>query len=354
MGKENEPKLTRRDFLKGAGLTLGSAGVGVILGSCSPDKKTKGFQKGMETLFPENLTQAPKVAQEKAAHFTPTTTKEIRQIAEATKEEKTPEATPISETGPLEERKEIDKRSTPVQKESLTSLPTEESPQEAPTPKETPEKTRYEIGGIDFADMETPLGMTYLTDFEGKRTKVINNLQILVSETPSTKDENYLIFIRPTRYGKGKLLVYPEVPSETFVLGAHVGYIKNTNIAMELEPFRRMIEGPITDRWGRIIAPYEEKTVLANLEKTIGTEFVFRQGDQEAKFEIIKAVRMNAEKAKEYNLKGNKISEVFDSFETPDNSFIFLVCSRGQPNDAPEAQNELFPGRFVFVLQYSP
>jgi len=350
MGKERQPKSGRRDFLKIVGKTGISVAAGGILSGCA--FKETPISKVIETLFPEDPKKAPKITREKVAQFTQTITKEIRQIAEATKEEKTPSTPTASFTKKTPEVTPIS-GTEPRQTQTPTLSPTEEVPQETPIPKETPEKSRYEIGWINFADMEIPLKIVYPTHFEGKRTKVLENLKILVSEIPNTEDENYLIFIRPTLYGKGKLIVYPEVPSETFVLGAHVGYIKDTNIAMELEPFRRMIEGPIANRHG-IIAPYEEKTVLANLEKTIGLEFTFVQGDKEAKFKIIKAARMNAEKAREYNLKGSKISEIFDSFEIPDNSFILLTCSRRQPNEAPEPQNELFPGRFVFVLQYSP
>lgn len=219
------------------------------------------------------------------------------------------------------------------------------SPPEKETqePARTPEKKLERLGGIEFTNMEKPLSITYPKDFDGSQTVKLENLQILVSDA---EGQNFLQFIRLTQYGKDQIFVNQDV-SGALIFTAHDGYIKNTNTPLELEPFRRMIEGPVTK-------PVSEKQIAANLEKTIGMKFVFGQDGKEAKFKIVQAKRLDAKKREEFNQKLGNLSEFLEPINHPENSVLLLTCSARQPNEPPEGQNEFFSGRLAFVLEYSP
>lgn len=233
-----------------------------------------------------------------------------------------PEITPVSSPTP-----------TP-KKETLT--PSSEA-QESPLPTPTPERNQYLVGGINFIDEQSPIDIVYPINFDRMEMAKFENLQILL---PDKTGENEKIFL--SQYG-GKVFIYSDIPSGTFVLNLHDGRLLSNLKPLEAEPLRELIEGNLR-------YPYSKEVIETNLEKIIGFPFSISQKGQTARFVITQAKRMNAEDVKEFLHRPQELSLFLDSIERPENSFLLMACSGRQPGEP----NETFPGRFVFVLQYSP
>jgi hypothetical protein len=243
-----------------------------------------------------------------------------------------PTATPKPPVNPPPIENEIPPTATPIPRETQTRAEAV-----TPSPIETPKRNIYEIGGINFVDQEKPLGISYPEDFEGKRFVNFNNLQILVSDNTGN---NYETFI--SQFGN-RVFVYHDSPSGTFVLNLHDGWLLRNHTLLEAEPLRRLIEGELRNS-------YPQDVIDDNLKKIIGHPFFFSQNGHASRFTVAQAKRMDSQETQAFLYNPEELSRTLNPITNPENSFLLLICSGRQPNEP----NEDFPGRFVFVLQYSP
>lgn len=240
--------------------------------------------------------------------------------------EVTPTKTPIPQATPTPK----DETPTP------SPTPSPET-QELPTATPTPERKRFVIGEINFIDEENPIDIVYPKDFTGTEKVAFKNLDILIPDASGEKER-----IFHSQFG-GNVFVYSDIPSGTIVLNLHDAHLRSTGQPLEAEPLRELIEGNLRN-------PYPEEQIETNLEKIIGFPFLISQKGQTSKFVITQAKRMNAEEVKEFENKPQELSLFLEPIKNPENSFLLLTCSGRQPDEP----NEIFPGRFVFILQHSP
>jgi len=221
-----------------------------------------------------------------------------------------------------------------------TATATAVKPQESAVPLETQViRDRYLIGGINFADQENPLAIEYPQDFRQSQTVVFKDIKILVSDPAGS---NYQVF---ENQPGDKAFVYSDIPSGTFILNLHDGWLMRFGVAqdpLEAEPLRKLIEGDLRNA-------YPLETIEANLTKIIGFPFLVSQKNQSAQFVITQAKRLDATLTQEFGEIKSGVSLALEPIQNPENSFILMICSGRQPNEP----NETFPGRYLFVLQYS-
>ncbi len=245
---------------------------------------------------------------------------------------------------PKESNKTPEPKSTSTPESSLpqpseTSMPTLKpkpliSPQQTPALTEVQFRDRFIIGEIRFIDQEK-ITLTYPEDFERKEMITFDNVQILFADEDG-KNTFY------SQYKKTALL-YPDYPSETFVMSLHSAWYLPENIPLEAEPLRVLIEG-------NLYHPHPQEIIEANLEKIIGHPFFISQDEQTSNFVITQAKRLDAQEANEFLNRSDEVSLNLDPIENPENSFILMTCSGRQPDEP----NEIFPGRYLFVLQLQP
>jgi len=193
----------------------------------------------------------------------------------------------------------------------------------------------FRIEGIHLADGKTPLTIRYPKDFEGQERVVITGVDILVSDSDG---RSLAIFSDIGSWlGSHKVFVYPDTASGRPVMSVHNGMY--AGVPLEAEPLRRLLEGPVFDAY-----PLDD--VLANLERLIGMRFTIEQGAASADFAVSQAIRMDAETTAEFQHRAGELSTLFEPFDQPEHTFLWLMCSARQP-DEPK---EVFPARFVLAL----
>lgn len=195
-------------------------------------------------------------------------------------------------------------------------------------------QVRYRIGGLDFADPDAPLSMAYPADLEGEALTRFDDLEILVADV---RGAQYRRFV--SEYG-GKVFVYPDNASGSFVLNVHDGVVVRTGRVLEAEPLRQLIEG-------NLHAPRPLAEIEARLERLVGRAFLFSQGDVTARFRLARARRMGAADVAYYQDKASRLSEFVAPFPDPRRAFILFFCSGRQPGEPAET----FAGRYVLVLE---
>ncbi len=161
-----------------------------------------------------------------------------------------------------------------------------------------------------------------------------DSLDILVADLAGTQ---YQIF--STKYG-GSVYVYPEMASGSFVLSAHSGIVAGSGRVLEAEPLRQLIEGNI-----HATRPMAE--IEARLERLMGREFAFTQGNVTARFRLVRARRMGAADVTAYQHKAGRLSEFVAPITDPGRSFILFFCSGRQPGEPQQT----YTGRYVLVLE---
>jgi len=195
---------------------------------------------------------------------------------------------------------------------------------------------RYLCGGIDFSG-DAPICIAYPSNWQGAEMAVFTDLEILLRDT---KGKNLQRFMRELG---GKVFVYPDVPSGSFVLSIHDAHLKATGEPLEAEPLRELLEGDLHH-------PYPLPTIEANLKRLVGMPFIIEQGDHRSTFIVTQARRMGYDDVEQYRYRASQLSNFMEPMEAPNRSFLLLTCSGRQPNE-PEM---LFPGRYVFVLEHRP
>ncbi len=219
---------------------------------------------------------------------------------------------------------------TPSPRPTASSVPTL-----LPAPRQTavaPE-ARYHIGGIHFDDPHAPLSMAYPASLEGEALTRFDDLEILVADVRGVQYER---FVR--EYG-GKVFVYPDTASGSFVLNVHDGVVLRTGRVLEAEPLRQLIEGDLH-------APRPLAEIEARLEQLVGREFLFRQGDVTAQFRLVRGRRMGAADVAHYQDKASQLSTFVAPFPDPSRAFLLFFCSGRQPGEPAQT----FAGRYVLVL----
>ncbi|MHB1293500.1 MAG: hypothetical protein ACYC4R_00750 [Anaerolineae bacterium] len=218
-----------------------------------------------------------------------------------------------------------------------TSHPTETAAATAPM-SPTP-VDRLTVGGINFVDEDTPLGLSYPKDWEGRAVETIDALQVLVSDDAG---ENLRAFGLISQWnGARKVFIYADLLIGSPVIAMHDGYYRNQ--PLEAEALRRLLEG-------KVGSPYAMDTIEENLARAVGERFIFRQGEREAAFVVEKAIRMNAQVTQEYVAKPGEVSTLLGPIDQPENAILLLICSARQPGE-PE---EVFPARFLVLLRHIP
>ena len=215
--------------------------------------------------------------------------------------------------------------------ETLTPTPGLTATAVPPAPTATP-VPRYLRGGIAF-DAHEPLTLAYPISFESDEWVRFSDLEVLMADQWG---ESYRRFI--TEYDH-QLYAYPEMVAGTFVLSIHDGTLTSGR-ELEAEPLRQLIEGPLHN-------PYDLETIEANLTRLLGSEIVFAGADVETRFRVVQARRMSANDVAEYQYRATELSRFMAPIESPDESFLVLICSGRQP-DEPQRP---FPGRYVLVVQ---
>src|SRR4030042_4989625 len=217
---------------------------------------------------------------------------------------KTPAPKPTSTSSP--NLPQFSEASTPTLKPKPST-----SPQQTPASTEALVRDRFIIGEIRFIDQEK-ITLTYPEDFERKEMITFDNVQILFADEDG-KNTFY------SQYKKTALL-YPDYPSETFVMSLHSAWYLPENIPLEAEPLRVLIEGDLHH-------PYSQEIIEANLEKIIGHPFLISQNGRTSNFVITQAKRLNAQEANEFLNRSDEVSLNLDPIENPQNSFILMTCS---------------------------
>lgn len=192
---------------------------------------------------------------------------------------------------------------------------------------------RYVRGGIDFGDGTQPISLAYPSDLDGEGWVEFDNIGLLISEETQ---QNFQQFI--TQFG-GKVFVYADLPSGSFVLNVHSGSLRGSGEGLEAEPLRQMIEGKLHNAW-----PLE--TVEANLAKLVGRPFLISQGEHTAEFVVSQAARMGYADREVYKDYPGQLSLFLGGLQEPERSFLLIFCS-GQQDGEPK---ETFPGYYVLGL----
>lgn len=250
---------------------------------------------------------------------------------------------------PFKPKQEPEKTPIPPRPTNTPPFPTQPAPtatatvvktQESAVPLETwVIRDRYLIGGINFADQENPITIEYPQNFRQDQTVIFRGVKILVSDQTGS---NYQVF---ENQPGNKAFVHSDIPSGTFILNLHDGWLLQFGIAqepLEAEPLRKLIEGDLRNT-------YPIETIEANLARIIGFPFLVRQKSQSAQFVITQAKRLDATLTQEFREIESAVSLALEPISNPENSFILMICSGRQPNEP----NEDFTGRYLFVLQYS-
>jgi hypothetical protein len=176
--------------------------------------------------------------------------------------------------------------------------------------------------------------MAYPASLDDRSMTHYNSLSILVADSAGTQYQKF-----STKFG-GSVYVYSEMATGSFVLSAHSGVMAGSGRALEAEPLRQLIEGNI-----HAARPMAE--IEARLERLIGREFTFSQGDATARFRLVRARRMGAATVAEYRHKAGRLSEFVAPVADPGRSFILFFCS-GRQSGEPQ---QTYAGRYLLVLE---
>ncbi|MHB1295890.1 MAG: hypothetical protein ACYC4R_12950 [Anaerolineae bacterium] len=194
------------------------------------------------------------------------------------------------------------------------------------------------VGGIDFADAETLLGIRYPTDLEWRNFYDLPGVQVLVSDA---EGKSIALFYAIAQWGNvPKIFVYPDTLTGMPILSIHDGTYRQQ--PMEAEPLRVMLEG-------NLYSTYPLETIETNLERLTGAAFTFTQGNTRSEFVVKDAIRMDAETTEAFTHRAGELSSQFDTIGDPAKSILILICSGRQPDEP----NEHFPGRFVLLLEHA-
>ncbi len=225
---------------------------------------------------------------------------------------------------------------TPAQTATSTTEPAPPtSPPATRRPTASPRSGSLVVGGIDLAASSQPLTLAYPTDWERADWLMLEQVGILLSDATG---ESLRIFDDIGSWRPGhRIFVYADGPTGVPILSIHDGYWARQ--PLEAEPLRALIEGTVA-------SPYALATIEANLERLRGHPVVFGQGDQEARFVVRRAVRMDAETTSAYLSRPAYLSERFPDGEVTSDTLIVMICSARQPNEP----NETFPARFLLLL----
>jgi hypothetical protein len=219
----------------------------------------------------------------------------------------------------------------PTRAPSPTGTP---APLVVETPSPAPDA--FSIGGINLADGTAPLTMRYPRTWDGGDEVVVEGIDLLVSDG----DGSSLAYFSNIGawLGDHKIFVYPDTASGRPVLSIHDGTY--AGVVLEAEPLRQLIEGSFRN-------PYPLETIHENLALLAGLRIVLEQRGVVAEFEVVEAVRMDADTTLAYRERPGELSTLLAPLPRADDSFLILICSTRQPNE-PE---EIFPARFVLAVQ---
>jgi len=200
-----------------------------------------------------------------------------------------------------------------------------QSPAAAPAP--------FSRAGIAF-DGSAPLSMSYPAALQGDETVTYGALEVLVADRNGSAYRRFV-----TEYDH-QVYVYPETAAGTFVLSVHDGTLRLPGRALEAEPLRRLIEGPL-------YRTYSLETIEANLAALIGRSFRFENDGRAASFTLTQARRMSADAVADFLYRPMELSLFMEPLDAPERSFLMLICSGRQPGEPWRT----FAGRYVFVLE---
>ncbi len=232
----------------------------------------------------------------------------------------------------------------PTVEESPTPLgpaPTEtQPPNPAGSPQPTPEAASpsnpYLIGGIDLADSQSRLLLSYPRDLASGDLVTVPNIEILVSDQ---EGQNLAYFMDIGSWlGTHKVFVYPDTASGRPIVSVHDGYY--AEVPLEGEALRYLIEGSV-------YSPYSLDVIHENLASLVGRRIYLEQDGTRAEFQITQGIRMDAATTEEFTYRPGDLSTLLGPLGDADSTFFILMCSTRQP-DEPD---RVFPARFVLAAE---